>query len=52
MHLYLVVLHVERDIGHVQKIVGKIFLDEITLVAAADHEVIHAMSGIALHDMP
>ncbi len=47
-----VVRHVESDVGHVQRVIGKIFLDEIALVTAADDELIHAIGRIGLHDMP
>ena len=40
------------DVGHVQEIIGEIFLDDITLVAAADHEIVDAMRRIDLHDVP
>ena len=36
--------HVEGDIGHVQKIIGKVFLDQIALIAATDHEVIDSLA--------
>ncbi len=52
MHLHLIVLHVERDIGHMQKVVGKVFLDHITLVSAANHKIMDTMSRIRLHDVP
>lgn len=35
-----------------QEIVGEILLDDITLVATANDEVIYAVSGINLHDVP
>lgn len=43
---------VEGDVGHVEEVVGEILLDQIALIAAADHEVVHAMGGIELHDVP
>ena len=52
MHLHTVVAHVKRDIGHVQEVVRKIFLDQIAFVAAADHEVMDPMVGVNLHDVP
>lgn len=45
-------LHVERDIRHVQEIVGEVFLDEVSLIAAADHEIMDPMGRIHFHDMP
>jgi hypothetical protein len=34
------------------EIVGKIFLDDVTLVAAADNKIIDSVSRIDLHDVP
>ncbi len=52
VHFHLIRGHVEGDIRHVQEVVGKVFLDQIALVAAADDELIHTMGGIELHDVP
>jgi len=52
MHLHLVVLHIEGDIGVVKEVVGKVFLNHITFVAAAYNEVIKTIMGIDLHDVP
>ena len=52
MHNGAVVGHVERDIRHVQEIVREIFLDDIALVASADHEIIGAVRRVELHDVP
>lgn len=35
-----------------QKIVGKVFLDDVALVAAANDEVINAVVGVGLEDVP
>src|SRR5712692_7209262 len=50
--LHFVVLHVEGHVGHVEEVVGEVLFDEITLVAAADNEVIDPVEGVQLHDMP
>ena len=52
MHFHGVVLHVERDIRHVQEIVREILLDQITAVPKAHHEVVYPVPGINLHDVP
>jgi len=52
MHLHAVRAQVEGDIGHVQEIVSEILLDQVALVAAADDEVVDAVGGVELHDMP
>src|SRR6185437_14510809 len=52
VHNHAVVRHIESDVGHVQKIIGEILLDDIALVTAADHEIICAVRGIELHDVP
>src|ERR1035437_5147772 len=49
---HAVVRHVEGDLGHMQEIIGEILLDDIALVAAADHEIIGAMRRIDLYDVP
>jgi len=36
----------------VQKVVGEVFLDDVALVATADYEIMHAMRGVDLHDVP
>lgn len=35
-----------------QKVVGKIFFDNVALVAAANDEVIDTMVGVGLEDVP
>ena len=35
-----------------QEVVCKVFFDDIALVAAANDEVIDAMMGVNLHDVP
>ena len=39
MDMHLVGAHVEGDVGGVERIIGEIFLDHISLVAAADDEI-------------
>ncbi|MNR53447.1 hypothetical protein D3C85_1734650 [compost metagenome] len=52
MHFHAVVGHVECHVGHVQEVVREVLLDHVALVTAADHEVVHAVGGIGLHDVP
>jgi hypothetical protein len=52
MDVHDIVGHVEGHVGHVQEIVVEIFLDHIALVAAADHELVQAVGGVDLHDVP
>jgi hypothetical protein len=52
IHLHFIMFHVESYIGHMQKIVGEIFLNDSTLVSKADDEIIYAMRGIHFHDVP
>ena len=49
---HVVAAHVERDVGHMQEVVGEILLDDIALIAAADHEVVDAVRGVDLQDVP
>jgi len=44
--------HIEGDVRHVKEIIGEILLDHIALVAAAHDEIVDAMTGIDLHDVP
>ena len=44
--------HVEGDIGHMQKVIGKVLLDHVTLVAQTNDEVVYTMVSINLEDMP
>jgi hypothetical protein len=43
---------VEGNVRVVHIIIGKILLDDIPLVAAADHKVMKAEAGIDFHNMP
>src|SRR5687767_13742256 len=43
MDLHFVFLHVEPNISHLQKVIGKIFLDQIALIAAAHNELLKAI---------
>lgn len=52
MHLHSIMFHVEGYIGHMQKMVGEIFLDDATLLSTADDEIIYTMRGIHFHDVP
>ena len=45
-------LHVEGDIGHVQKVIRKILFDHIAFEPTANHKVIHTIMRIDLHDVP
>ena len=52
MHLHRLGAHVEGHITHVQKIIGKIFLEHIALIAAADQEFVDAKAAVGLQDVP
>ena len=52
VHFHLVGLHVEGDVRHMKKVILKILLDDVALVAEADDEFIDPMVGIDLHDVP
>jgi hypothetical protein len=49
---YRVLPHVECDVRHVQRVVRKIFLDDVALVTKADDEIIEAIVAVKFHDMP
>src|ERR1700748_229242 len=52
MHVHAIVTHVESHVGHVQEIVGEIFLNDISLVSTTYDEIVDAMRGVAFQDMP
>jgi hypothetical protein len=53
VHLHVVAhIHVEGDITGVQKIIRKIFLDHVTLVATAHDEIVDAKGAVDLEDVP
>jgi len=52
VHLHCVLGHVEGHVRHVQEVVGEVLLDQVALVAAADHEIVNAVGGVDLHHMP
>ena len=52
VHFHPVAAHVEGDVGHVQEVVGEVLLDDITLVAAANDEIVDAVMRVHLQDMP
>ena len=52
VNLDRIVFQVDRDVGGVEEVIGEIFLDQIAFVAKANDEVVHAVGGIELHDVP
>ena len=52
MHLHRIGAQVEGHITHAQTIIGKIFLEHIALIAAADHEFVDAKAAVGLQDVP
>lgn len=52
VNLHLVGGHVEGDIASMEEIIRKIFLDQVAFVAKADNEVVDAVRGIDLEDVP
>jgi len=47
----VVEIHVKCHIASVQKIIGEIFLDDATLIAAADDESVDAAVAVGLEDV-
>jgi len=43
---------IEGHIGGVEEVVGEVFLDDVALVSEADDEVVDALSGVELEDVP
>src|SRR5215472_10907091 len=44
--------HLEGHVAHVQHVAREVFFDEMTLVPAANDEIIYAMMRVQLHDVP
>ena len=49
---FAVIGKVEGNITPVKEIIGKIFLDNMLLVAAADNKIIVAIGRVDFHNMP
>ena len=52
MYFHAVIHHVERYIRHVQEVIGEVLLDDIAFVAAANDEIVNAVMGVHLEDVP
>ena len=52
VYLHLIIGEIEGDIRGVQKIVRKIFLHHILLIAEANDEIVKAKRRIIFHDVP
>ncbi|EKD81972.1 MAG: hypothetical protein ACD_39C01540G0001 [uncultured bacterium] len=52
MHFHAVLLHIKGHIRHVKKVIGKILLDHVALVAATDDKVMNIVGRINFHDVP
>src|SRR5437762_11655093 len=52
MNFHCIVCRIEGDVGHVKEIIGEVFLDDVTLISAADHKFVDPVVGKDLHDVP
>jgi len=52
MHFHLILHHIERNIGHVQEVVGEVLFNNISLITAADDKVVNTVGRVELHDVP
>src|SRR5258708_5409468 len=52
MHGHLIGMHVKGHIRGMQEVVGEVLLDDVALVSATDDEVIDAMLGVNLQNVP
>jgi hypothetical protein len=52
MYFHLIGFHAEGNVRHVQKVVGKVFFDEVTLITTANDKVVDAVVGVHFHDVP
>src|SRR6266702_1359906 len=46
------ILEIEGYIRFVEKVVGKVLFDKVSLIAETDDEIIEAIMGIDFHDVP
>src|SRR5215469_1185980 len=49
---HLALAHLEGHVAHVQHVAREVFFDEMTLVPAANDEIIYSMMRVQLHDVP
>ena len=52
MHLHVVFPHIEGHVRHVQKIIGEVLFDQISLVSATDNKVIDPVLRIDFENVP
>ena len=52
VHDHFVTGDVKGNVGGVKEVVGEVFLDDVALVAETDDEVVDALSGVELEDVP
>ena len=52
VNFHHILLHIEGYIGCVEEVVGEVLLDYVTLVATANNEVVDAVGGVGLHNVP
>ena len=52
MHFHSILLHIECDIRHTQKIISEKLLDYITIVPTIDNEIIDFECRVDPHHMP
>jgi hypothetical protein len=52
MYLHAVIAHIKGNVRHVQKVIGEVLFDDITLVSTANDEVIDAVVGVAFEYVP
>jgi hypothetical protein len=48
----VVIAKVEGNIGFMEKVMGKILFDGISLIAKTNYEIIEPIMGINFHNMP
>src|SRR4026207_753541 len=49
MDFHRVVRCIEGDVGHMEKVVCEVFLDDVALISATDHKFVDPVVGVDFH---
>ena len=53
VHFYRITRHIKGNIRHVEEVIGEVFLNDVALVTAANHEVIDTVGArVRLQGLP
>jgi len=52
VHIHRLGAEVERDVAGLEEVAGEVLLDQVALVAQADHELVDPVDRVELHHVP